>query len=167
MSILGLFVAVPVAAFDYLAHLPSLAAPACTVVTTRQGANIDLACAVVAFSGLAVLLVTLVVGKDLSKGKGRDVAVLLFLEAGALATAIGLVLADSATYVAVYDEVLDDFYDCYNPGPTTVVASHVYGLLTVVGLSLLFVLLRAFGAWTGVERPEPKRRRPNWAVPSA
>ena len=67
MSILGLFVAVPVAAFYYIAHVPLDGG--CTVVTTRQGANIDLACGVVAFSGLAALFVTLVVGDDLAKGK--------------------------------------------------------------------------------------------------
>src|SRR6478736_8539242 len=89
MSILCLSVAVPIAAFDYLA----LSTDNLCSRANLQGANIDLACRVVAFSGLAVLLVTassLVVGNDLAKDRfRRELAVLLFVEAGALALALG------------------------------------------------------------------------------
>jgi hypothetical protein len=154
MSVLCLFVLVPIAAFDYFAHLPDNLCSRANL----QGANIDLACGVVAFSGFAALLVTassLVVGNDLAKDRfRRELAVLLFVEAGALAFAIGLVLADSATYIALTGYDINTSR-CPVPHP---VGSHVYGLLTVVSLSLLFVLLRAFGAWTGVERRDPKQR---------
>jgi len=60
--------------------------------------------------------------------------------AAALTVAIGLVLADSATYIA---RIPDTGY---------AEVSHVPGVGAVPAVALGFLLLRAFGAWTGVER---------------
>jgi hypothetical protein len=156
MSMVCFLVAVPVATRDFfdlgqrfLCNW-SWADYGCVTVIFHQGANIDLACQVVTVSGIATMLALV-----LTKARGRGLAVLLFLEAGALMVAFGLVLADSATYVA---RIRDTGY-------TEV--SHVPGLLVVSWFSVWFLLLRAFGAWNGIERPDPaqRRRRSNHAVP--
>ncbi len=116
-------------------------------VIFRQGANIDLACRVVVLSALATLLLAL----SLRKEKGRVLAVLLFLEAVTLTVAIGLALADYATYVA---RIPDTGYR---------EVSHVPGIIAVPAVSVVFLLLRAYGLWNGIERAE--RRRSNWTVP--
>jgi hypothetical protein len=155
-----LFVAVLAATFDYFVGGKG-DVPHCT--TTLQGANIELACLIVGCSGAFALLTTLVLAKDLGQAKyRRDVAVLLFIEAALLTAAVGFLLADSATYVVRNSGA----YGCYVDRPGTEVI-HVYGLLAVSIVALLLALLRAFGAWTGVEPPSGKpRRRSNWAVPS-
>src|SRR5580765_205856 len=97
MSIVCLFVAIPEATRAVFAlgyrlscHVNfDIDAAGCSdpVVIFRQGANIDLACRVVAFSGFATLLVAFVLWSDAYWGKrkqGRGLAVLLFLEAAVL-----------------------------------------------------------------------------------
>jgi hypothetical protein len=114
-------------------------------VIFRQGANIDLACQVVAWSAFATLLALVAVRR------GRGLAVLLCLAGGALMVAIGLVLADSATYIA---RIPDTGYK---------EVSHVPGLVAVPAVALGFLLLRAFGAWNRIERPD----RTPWPEPAS
>jgi hypothetical protein len=160
MSVACLLVAIPVAIRDVFALGYrfscdvnfNIDAGVCSdpAVIFRQGANIDLACQVVAFSAFATLLA--LVPLDVDK-KGRSVGVLLFLEAGALMVAIGLVLADSATYVA---RIPDTGY---------AEVSHVPGLVAVPAVALAFLLLRAFGAWNRIEPGDAVRRpRPLYRV---
>ena len=157
MSALGLVLAGAAATFGYVVHYTL---GGCSGEVTLQGANIDVACLVIAISGAAALLALAALA--LAKEKGQGLAVLLFLEAGALLVAIGSVLADSARYVIGHASD-----SCYYPGDPTVV-SHVYGLIAVLCVTVPLLLLRAFGAWTGVERlgPAQRRRRSDWAVPS-
>lgn len=157
MSVVCLLVAIPVAIRDVFAldyrischvNFDIDAAPCSTPsVIFRQGANIDLSCRVVVLSGLATVLALL------SIRRGRGLAVVLLLEAGALTVAIGLALADVATYVA---RIPDTGYS---------EVSHVPGLVVVPAVAVVFLLLRAYGAWYDVERHGP-RRRSNWTVPS-
>ena len=145
MSTACLLVAVPVAIRDVFAlgyrvscHVNFNIDAQCygPTVIFRQGANIDLACQVVAWSAFATLLALVSIRRD------RGLAVLLCLAAGALTVAIGLAMADSATYVA---RIPDTGYS---------EVSHVPGLVVVPAVTLVFLLLRAFGAWNRIERPD-------------
>jgi len=159
MSMVCLLVAVPVATRDVFDLGGRIVGD---TVIFHQGANIDLACRVVVYSAVATLLLAHNVnirrlaadGGSVRNEKRRVLAVLFFLEAGALTVAIGLALADFATYVA---RIPDTGYR---------EVSHVPGLIAVPSVALLFLLLRAYGAWNGIERRDPtQRRRSNWAVP--
>ena len=146
VSIASLLVATAVAipTYLYLGHRFF-----CDERTIRQGANIDAACRLVAFSGVAAVVAILAVLQW-----RRPLAVVLLIEAAALTFAIGLVVADSATYIAHFP-----YYACYNDVPFTEV-HHVGWLFAVWGVPLALILLRAFGAWTtGVERPEHAQPR--------
>ena len=146
ISVVFLLVAIPEAIRDVFAlgyriscHVNfNIDAGLCSVpsVIFRQGANIDLACQVVAWSAFATLLALV------SIRRGRGIAVLLCLAAGAFMVAISLVLADSATYIA---RIPDTGY---------AEVSHVPGLVAVPAIALGFLLLRAFGAWNRIERPD-------------
>jgi len=164
MSVVGLSVLAPGAAWDY--HVTRPGAHRCDFLTTIQGANTELACRVVAYSGAAVLLALWLArfsGKDFPDRYRRPFAALFFLEAGALTLAIGLLLAESATHVAAD---VRGGYLC--PDGPDLVTRHLYTLLAVSCVTLPFVLLRALGAWRGVERHGPKpRRRSNWTVPAS
>jgi hypothetical protein len=152
MSVVSLIVAIVAAALDYFPTSPGLGILDCDWEDVLQGANINLACRIVVLTGAAVLVTMLVTRHGLPQDRfRRALAVLLFLEAGALAVAVGFILADSATWVAELT-----YYDC--PAGRSPVVGHVYGLLAVCGVTLAFVLLRAFGAWTGVERADRAHR---------
>ena len=158
MSVVALLVAVPVAIRDVFAlgyriscHLNFDIDYQCygPAVVFRQGANIDLACQIVAWSAFATLLALVPLAID---KKARGLAVLLLLEAVALTIAIGFAVADFATYVA---RIPDTGYR---------EVSHVPGLIAVPAVAVVFLVLRAYGAWNGVE--PAGRRRSNWTVPS-
>jgi len=152
MSALSLLLAILAAGFSY-PRRGSLDGTVCSRAVILQGANIDRACLLVALSALVALVG--LVALALARQTRRTLAVLLFLEAIAMTIAIALVLADSATYL-----VSVPHRGC--PGgdwPPHLDVHHRYWLLAVCGMSSAFLLLRAFGAWRGVEQPDPPESR--------
>ena len=145
MSALSLPVAAGAATYAYMRDGDRVFG--CIGLTVHQGTNIDYACVLVGFSAIAALVVLSAL--SLAQESRRILAVLLGLEAVALGIAMSLVAADSATYVASFIDYL-----CSPPeGPARYV-HHVDALFAAWGAPFLLLLLRAVGAWTGVERLE-------------
>ena len=153
VAAVGIFTWVGLAHPSILSHLylPSnsvgdrYAQDVCNVWGVRRGVNIDHATKLVATSGIAAVVAVAVVLK-----RRRLLTAVLLLETVALCIAIGLVAADSATYVADYD--------CsYSPHSA---AFHVQWLFAALGVPLALLLFRAIGAWKGVEPPPRRFRTP-------
>lgn len=116
------------------------------VASSDYGGKLDLATSVVETSALYVL-----VGVAFVQKRRRLLAPLLALGAAALCTGIGLVAADSATYVFV----VGCEFSCQN-GPVTGMG----WLFALWGVPAALLLLRAFGAWKRVEPPARRLRTP-------
>jgi hypothetical protein len=144
MSVLGLFGAMAAVVWAYV----NLGHPdGCTGLPIPHGASIHLAWTLVGYTAVAALVALSVL--EVAQQRGRLLAVLLSIEATALTVAIGLVLADSATFVV-------DSYACYLQGNTgaeysPTPAYHVDWLFAVWGVPTAFLVLRAVGAWRAAE----------------
>ena len=113
----------------------------------QHGVNLGLANPLVAFSGIAFA-----VGVAAVRAWRRLLVVLLLLEAISLSVAISLVAAYSAAWVkdvCVYDAA-----------GRSVVPHLEWLFFAVWGVPLALLLLRAFGAWKGVEPPPRRFRTP-------